>query len=98
MERIGGKAVEPWLRTALVAVGIGTLVAVFTSMFRSGKPLRRLFGSCVQGLCAIAAVNVAAMFTGVSLGFSWLSTGTCAALGVPGVVTMLLLKVIMAIN
>ena len=76
------------------AVGAGILLAVVIALFRSGRPVRGLLGSSVQGLCALAAVNVAGTFTGVSLGLNWLTGGVCAVLGLPGVITLLLLKLL----
>ena len=87
-----------WLSAALIAVGILLTTVVFIAMFRDGKPLRRLIGSAAQGIGAIIAVNLAATYSGVSLGLSWLSAVGCALLGVPGVVSMLLLKVILGIQ
>ena len=46
---------------------------------------------------ALAAVNVSGVLTGVSLGLNWCTFGVCAALGVPGVIGLLLLKVIFGI-
>lgn len=76
------------------AVGAGILLAVLIALFRSGRPVRGLLGSSVQGICALAAVNVAGTFTGVSLGLNWLTGGVCAVLGIPGVITLLLLKLL----
>jgi hypothetical protein len=42
----------------------------------------------------LAAVNVAGIFTGVSLGINLISGLTCLVLGVPGIITLLLLKLI----
>lgn len=42
----------------------------------------------------MAAVNVAGAFTGVSLGLNLLSGLSCVVLGIPGVVTLLFLKLI----
>lgn len=76
------------------AVGAGILLAVLIALFHSGRPVRGLLGSSVQGICALAAVNVAGTFTGVSLGLNWLTGGVCAVLGIPGVITLLLLKLL----
>ena len=78
-----------------IAVGIvGSALAVIIALFRSGKPIRGLVGTGAQGICALAAVNVAGAFTGVSLGLNLLSGLSCVVLGIPGVVTLLFLKLI----
>ena len=78
-----------------IAVGIvGSAVALAVIIALSGKPIRGLVGTGAQGICALAAVNVAGAFTGVSLGLNLLSGLSCVVLGIPGVVTLLFLKLI----
>lgn len=38
------------------------VIAVAAALFRTGKPVRSLAGSGIQGICALAAVNVAGRF------------------------------------
>lgn len=59
--------------------------------------VRRIFRSGLWGLLSLCVVNFSAAFTGVSLGFGWLSGGTAAVLGAPGVVGLLLLNALFAI-
>lgn len=82
------------LKIAAGIVGGLILLAVTIALFRSGKPVRGLVSSGAQGLCALAAVNLAGAFTGVSLGLSWLTGACCVVLGIPGVVGLLFLKLI----
>ena len=83
-----------WLPIVVYAIaGIGGS-ALLAALLYSRKPIRNLFGSVFQGICALAAVDVAGMFTGVSLGINWFTLGVCGTLGVPGVITLLLLKLI----
>lgn len=86
-----------WVTALLIGVGAVCGLWILITAFRNGRPVRRLLGGTLQGACALAAVNVAGAFTGVSLGLNWLSGGACMALGVPGVITLLLLKVIFQI-
>lgn len=74
-------------------LGIAVLVTL-VSMVRTGKPIRTFLWSLVQGISALGAVNLAAVMTGVSLGFSWLSVAGCAVFGIPGVISMLLMRCI----
>ena len=83
-----------WLRVALAVLACGIGLAVFVAAMKSRRPLRGIFASGVQGLCALGLVNLLGGFTKVSLGISWLSAGAGFALGIPGVVTLLLLKLI----
>ena len=75
---------------AAAAGGVITLIA----MLLAGKPLRRLLVSGTQGLCALAAVNLTAAFTGVSLGLGLFSGMCCLLLGAPGVILLLFLRVL----
>ena len=81
----------------LWCIAIGGGIALLIGAFKTGRPVRTLLGSALQGASALAAVNVTGMFTGVSLGLNALSGIACAALGVPGVITLLLLKLIFGI-
>lgn len=83
-----------WL-SVLVGICIGAaMLAVLITLIRTGKPIRYLLTSLIQGICAIAAVDIVGMFTGVSLGFSWFNMLGCAAFGMPGVISMLLMRLI----
>lgn len=79
--------------TVLWAISGGAAaLAVLVAAIRSKRPLRQLLVGAIQGLCALAAVNVAGAFTGVSLGIGALSLTTAGLLGIPGVTTLLLLQ------
>ena len=83
----------------LIVAVVGTVLSVrlLLTLIRTRRPVRRTLGSFLQGGCALAAVNVSGGLTGVSLGLNWCTFGVCAALGVPGVIGLLLLKVIFGI-
>ncbi len=81
----------------LWCVAAGGGIAVLIGAVKTGRPIRSLFGSALQGASALAAVNVTGMLTGVSLGLNALSGIACAVAGVPGVITLLLLKLIFEI-
>ena len=59
--------------------------------------LRKVIKSGVWGLVSLLLVNVAAVVTGVSLGFGWLSGGVAVLLGVPGVIGLLCLNALFLI-
>lgn len=84
-----------WLQIAVYAVGVLIALAVLVALFKSKRPVRGLVGSGAQGICALAAVNIAGAFTGVSLGLNLLSSLCCVVLGIPGVISLLILKLIM---
>ncbi len=83
-----------WLEIALYGIGGAIAVAILAALIASRKPVRGLCSSVLQGACALAAVNVSGMLTGISLGINWFTAAVCGVLGVPGVITLLLLKLI----
>ena len=60
--------------------------------------LRSAYRSSVSGLLTLSIVNLTGVFTGVSLGFSWLSGGVALLMGAPGVIGMLLLNALFMIG
>ena len=84
-----------WLQILLWGLAGIFGVWLLVSAVRGGKPVRTLLSSATQGLCALGLVNVLGTFTGVSVGFSWLATGAGLALGIPGVIGMLLLNIVL---
>lgn len=87
-----------WMQVTLIALLVVTTIAVFTAAVRTEKPLRRLFGSGLQGLGALTLVNITAGLTGVSVGFSWLAAGCCVLLGVPGVIGLVLMQIVLPLT
>jgi len=86
---------ELWLVITLYVVAGAVLLAVLVAAIRTGKPLRQLVTSGVQGTCALGLVDVLGMFTGVSLGFSWFTAGISVVLGIPGVIGLLLMRLVL---
>ena len=84
-----------WLKIGLAVVGSSMALAVLIAALHTGKPVRRLLSSGVQGLCALGVVDVLGAFTGVSLGFSWFTAAVSGVLGIPGVISLLLLNLLL---
>ncbi len=84
-----------WLQILLWVIAAVIAVAVMVALFKTKRPVRSLVGSGAQGICALAAVNIAGAFTGVSIGLNLFTGVGCIVLGIPGVVAMLVLKLIM---
>lgn len=83
------------MTTALWIVGGVIAAAVLVGAFMTGKPIRSLLSSALQGICALAAVNVFSVFSGVTLGVTTFSVAVCSVLGIPGAVTLLVLQVLL---
>ena len=88
---------EVWLKVALAVFGAGGGLCLLIAAVRTRKPVRCLLGSGLQGLCALGLVDLLGAFTGVSLGFSWFSAGICFGLGMPGVIGVLMAKLMMGV-
>lgn len=80
------------------AVAAAVTLSVFIALVKGGRPVRGALSSGIQGFGALLAVNVAGIFTGVSVGVNALTAATCFLLGAPGVVALLLLKAVFRIG
>lgn len=81
---------------------IGVIIfAALTALFvgiaavRGGKPAHQVTRSAISGLGALGLVHLLGAFSGIGLGVGWFTGGTACLLGVPGVVTLLLLNIIL---
>lgn len=82
------------LKVALIAAACIATLAIVATAVTAKKGFSALIKSILQGVVAIFAVNLIGMATGTSLAVNWYSLGAGAALGAPGVISMLLLNVI----
>lgn len=83
------------MTTALWIIGGVIALAVIIGAFMTRRPIRSLLSSALQGFCALAAVNVFSVFSGVTLGVTSFSVAVCGVLGIPGVATLLVLQVLL---
>ena len=82
------------MTTVLWVIGGVIALAVFIGACLTGRPLRALFSSALEGICALAAVNVFSVFSGVTLGVTTFSVAVCGVLGIPGVAALLVMQVL----
>lgn len=82
----------------LWAVAAALTLAVFIALVKGRRPVRSALSSGLQGFGALLAVNVAGIFTGVSMGVNALTAACCVVMGVPGVVALLVLKTVFHIG
>ena len=57
------------------------------------KWIRSWYRCAMGGLGALLAVNTVGAFTGVTLGYSWLTIGMSGILGIPGVIALVILDI-----
>ena len=80
----------------LSACGVFLFLVVIQVIIRSRHPVQSAVGGMCVGIGALIAVNVAGIFTDVTIPFSLLSIGVSAAAGIPGVTSLLLLNLLFA--
>ena len=78
---------------ALVFAAV-SLVAVSSALMRSRHPWRGALLSAGCGVGALGAVNLFASYTGVGIALNWCTAFAAVVLGAPGVVAMLILRVL----
>lgn len=66
-------------------MGVFALLVLLQAIVRAAHPVQRAIGGIVMGLCALVAVNLTGVFTGVSIPLSPLAIGVSGAAGIPGV-------------
>lgn len=81
----------------LLAAAIAA-VCVLIILLRRPELMRKLCISCCGGVAVLIVVNLTAGLTGVALAVSGKSLAVAAVLGLPGVVSMLVLKLIWQIH
>ena len=78
----------------LIGLGVFALLVLLQAIVRAAHPVQRAIEGIVMGLCALVAVNLTGVFTGVSIPLSPLAIGVSGAAGIPGVTLLLLLNLI----
>ena len=86
-----------WLAVIWIALAAAATLFVLVAAIKNKRLIRTVCTSTVQGVCALAAVNVAGAFTGVSLGLNAFSVACCAIGGLPAAVALVMVKWILKI-
>lgn len=74
------------------------LVALFIliALVRSGRFLRCFLFSIITGNAALFVISYLGAFTGITLTFNLFTVGTASLLGIPGVLAMLLIRLLLS--
>ena len=80
----------PWILLVVVVWWLVSRAAAHT-----GKPIQATLWSVCSGLAGIGMVNLLAPVTAVVLPLNWLTCICGVLLGIPGVITLLLLRVLL---
>lgn len=69
-------------------------LAVCEALRRTRHPFRRALASAACGVAALGAVNLLSAYTGISLAINYATAFAAVVLGMPGVVTLLVLRLL----
>ena len=72
-----------------------SILSVCTVLHKTRRPLLRALFSAGCGVAALGAVNLLALYTGVSIALNYATAFVTVVLGVPGVVSLLVLRIIL---
>lgn len=78
------------LRTLLICAIIFLMLFSIQLIVKAKNPLKKMLFSMIKGIATLIIVNIAGIFTGVTLPVSLLSLAIAAVVGIPGVTAMLI--------
>lgn len=82
------------LKTVLIAFAAVYAIAFLFFAFKSGKPIKTILFSALLGLGVFVLLNLTGGYTGVSLGVNPWSVLCASVAGVPGVVLMVVMRLL----
>lgn len=82
------------MRTYIIVAAAALVCGLIIVALRTPGTLKKIIGSAAVGFAALAAVNLSASVTGVGLAISGWTIAVAGFLGLPGVISMLFLKMI----
>ena len=82
------------MKTVLVIIAAAAALAITVFAVTERRGLSALFLNAIGGLAALFAVNITGLATGIQLSVNRWSLGAGALLGVPGVISMLILDTV----
>lgn len=80
-----------------VCIAVISVLGVVTALRRSERPFLRALASAGCGVAALGAVDLLAAYTGVSIAVNYATAFVAVVLGAPGVVCMLVLRLLMLV-
>ena len=78
-----------------IGAAIIASVCVMWWTVKSEKGARSFVLSALQGIAAMFAVNLTGMVTGVTIAVNWYTVATYIVLGLPGVITTLIINLVL---
>lgn len=84
---------DTYVIIAICAVAIGLIIA----LLRSPGLFKKMVGSAAAGFAGFGLINILSSFTGVGLAISGWNIAIAGLLGLPGVISLLVVKAIIGI-
>lgn len=82
------------MKTYLMVAGGVLFCGIIMAVIRSPGILKKITASAAAGLATLAVIDLTSAFTGVHIAVSIWTVATAVVLGLPGIVSLLFLKVI----
>lgn len=82
------------MKTVLVIIAAAAALAITVFVVTERRGFSTLFLNALGGMAALFAVNITGLATGIQLSVNRWSLGAGALLGVPGVISMLILDTV----
>ncbi len=79
---------------AALAVGIISLVLVFAELKKAQSPMKNAAVSAFFGAASLGAVNLMSLYTGVTIAINYFTSFVAVVLGAPGVICLLMLRLL----
>lgn len=82
------------METYLIIAGVALLCGIAIAIIRNPGTLKKIIASSAAGLMMLAVIDLTYAFTGIYIAVSVWTLAAAAILGLPGVISMLFLKII----
>ena len=86
--------VMEYIKYGIIAIIGITVLFILGFSIVSTKPLKTLLINALLGIAALAAVDIISKFTGIYIHINQWSVGTSGILGIPGVLGLVVLKLL----
>ena len=81
-------------QTVVISVILVYLFLYFILSVRTKKPFKTMFFYAFLGVVTLAIIKLTTPFSGVTIPLNGYTLGTSAALSIPGIIMLLILKII----
>jgi len=90
-----GESIMILVQTLAVFAALISTAGVVLAAQKAKRPVRHALGSALCGIASLGAVNLLAGYTGVAIALNYATAFVAVVLGAPGVITLLLLRLLL---